>query len=68
MTDIDPKRRADAARRAGFTALLLGLACFTSFVGMAREHAFSTGGIIFVSITGILALFLAFTWWDVRRG
>ena len=68
MTDIDPKRRADAARRAGFTALLLGLACVTSLMGSAREHAFSTGGIIFMIVTGVLALFLAFTWWDVRRG
>jgi hypothetical protein len=68
LTEIDPLRRAGAARRAGFTALLLGVACLTSFLGSAREHAFSIGGIIFMVVTGVLCLFLAITWWDVRRG
>ncbi len=68
MSEIDPQRRASAARRAGFTSLLLGVACGTSFMGSVREHAFSVGGIIFMVVTGVLSLFLAITWWDVRRG
>ncbi len=68
MSEIDPKRRADAARRAGFTALLLGVACGTALMGSIREHAFSTGGIIFMVVTGFLCLLLTITWWDVRRG
>ena len=68
MVEIDPERRASAARRAGFTSLLLGVACLTALMGSAREHAFSVGGIIFMIVTGILSLFLAITWWDVRRG
>ncbi len=68
MNLIDPQRRASASRKAGFTALLLGLACFTNLFDAARNHSFTPLRIVFMVVTGVLCLFLAITWWDVRRG
>ncbi len=60
--------RAGVARRFGFVALLLGIACVTNLMDAAQNSHFTTGRIVFMAVTGFLSLFFAYTWWKLKRG
>jgi predicted membrane channel-forming protein YqfA (hemolysin III family) len=62
------ENRESVARRFGFTALLLGIACVTSLMDALQNHTFSTLRIVFLVITGFLSFFFTRTWWKVRKG
>ena len=62
------ENREAVARKFGFTALLLGIACITSLMDALQNHSFSTLRIVFLVVTGFFSFFFTRTWWKVRKG
>jgi len=62
------ENREAVARKVGFVALLLGIACLTSLMDALQSHSFSLLRIVFLVVTGFLSLFFTRTWHNVRKG